>query len=408
MRIRRTSPAGTARLALAALGTAAFLLTSSAPAGAHGPRPSAAPGTLVAVEEEGRLSAADVSEALRNAGIDTTRVRYGATWYRVLYRTTGSDGSPTTASQLVVLPHSRETSLPVVSWLHGTTVHRGEVASVNPASNDRRAALLLASTGRAVSAPDYVGLGRGEGFHPYGDTAATVSASVDALRAARTLALGAGRTLRPEVAVSGFSQGAQATMTVGRALQRKGGAPHFRLGALAPVSGPFHVSAFEAAAADDAVAHSSLYLAYFVTAWNRMYGLYDTPSEAFRAPYDQRIEELFDGNHTARELMAALPATSKELFTAAFLERIRNPDGVLARELRRLDRVCDWRPDAPVHLFHARGDRDVAFAHAEHCAAQLEGRRADHRLTDLGDLDHNTSVKRALPRIVDFLDRQVR
>ncbi|WP_308403956.1 hypothetical protein [Streptomyces sudanensis] len=50
----------------------------------------------------------------------------------------------------------------------------------------------------------------------------------------------------------------------------------------------------------------------------------------------------------------------------------------------------------------------MAFAHAEHCAAQLEGRRADHRLTDLGDLDHNTSVKRALPRIVDFLDRQVR
>ncbi|MFF8382312.1 alpha/beta hydrolase family protein [Streptomyces kanasensis] len=373
---------------------------------ARGGGRAAAPGTIVAVEAGGGMTAAQVSLSLRDSGIDASRVRYGATWYRVLYRTTDSAGAPTTASQLVVLPHTRRASLPVVSWLHGTTVHRDEVASVNPASNDRRAALLFASTGRAVSAPDYVGLGRGEGFHPYGDAAATVSAAVDGLRAARALARGTGRDLAREVQISGFSQGGPATMLVGRALQEEGRDPYFRAGALAPVSGPFELSAFEAAAADDAVDHAPLYLAYFATAWDRMYGLYDAPADAFRAPYDQRIEELFDGRHSARDLMEALPATSRELFTPAFLDRIRKPDGELARRLRVLDRTCDWRPDVPVHLFHGSGDQDVVFAHARHCVAQLERGRADYALTDVGAVDHNTSVKRALPLVVDFFDRR--
>lgn len=75
----------------------------------------------------------------------------------------------TTPSQLVALPKNGARHLSTASWLHGTTVYRKDVASENPKSNDRLAALLFASTGRAVSAPDYVGLGSGEGFHPYGD-----------------------------------------------------------------------------------------------------------------------------------------------------------------------------------------------------------------------------------------------
>ncbi|MEV3870690.1 lipase family protein [Streptomyces sp. NPDC049906] len=102
-------------------------------------------------------------------------------------------------------------SLSAVSWLHGTSVHKTEAASVNPNSADRRAALLFAAAGRAVSAPDYVGLGKGDGLHPHGDPTATVAAAVDGLRAARTLAREHGRKLRPEVGISGFSQGGPAT-----------------------------------------------------------------------------------------------------------------------------------------------------------------------------------------------------
>ncbi|ARX89309.1 hypothetical protein SMD44_08796 [Streptomyces alboflavus] len=59
------------------------------------------------------------------------------------------------------------------------------MASVNDESTDRATALLFASTGLAVSAPDYLGLGEGPGSHPYGHPKATVTAPVDGLRAAR-------------------------------------------------------------------------------------------------------------------------------------------------------------------------------------------------------------------------------
>ncbi|POX42162.1 hypothetical protein C3486_06360 [Streptomyces sp. Ru73] len=344
------------------------------------------------------LTAAEVATRLAKSGIDAAQARYGVRAYRVVHRTLDAKGTPTTASALVAVPRTARRHLQAVSWLHGTTVYRGDVASVNADSTDRAAALLFAATGKAVSAPDYLGLGVGPGTHPYGDPRATVGAALDALRATRTVLRRDGRTLDRRVQVSGFSQGGPATMMVGRALQRHAD-PYFRLGGLAPIAGPFDLSAFEAAAANDEVVRSSLYLAYFTVAWNRLYGLYDAPGEAFRAPYDTVVEELFDGDHTSSQIAAALPPASKDLFTPAFLDKVRHPTGELRHRLNALDTTCDWRPDVPVQLYHARGDKDVAYANALHCARQLTANGVPPTLTDIGDADHNTTVRKALPQV---------
>ncbi|WP_242440864.1 hypothetical protein [Streptomyces sp. CB02923] len=382
-------------------GTGTWYAASPSVPGVSTQRP--APGSVVSATLVDDLDAKEVADRLERVGIDASQVRYGVRAHRIVYRTRGADGRPTTASQLIATPDNGRRDLQVVSWLHGTTVYRGDVASMNEASTDRAAALLFASTGRAVSAPDYLGLGVGPGTHPYGDPQATVTASVDALRAARAFARQDRRTLTRHVLVSGFSQGGPATMMVGRALQQ-GVNPYFRLGALAPVAGPFDLSAFEAAAADDKVVRSSLYLAYFATAWNRLYGLYDTPAQAFRAPYDKTVEALFDGDHQASEIAAALPPASKDLFTPEFLDTIRHPTGKLRQRLNALDTTCDWRPDVPVHLYHASGDKDVAFDNARHCQRQLTANGGVNRLTDVGDLDHNGSVRKALPLVVRQFD----
>lgn len=362
-------------------------------------------GALVSYELRHTFTRAQVTDALA-PHVATDQVRHGVSTYLVKYRTVDHRGAPVVASQLVALPDNGDRSLPVVSWLHGTTVTKTHVASARTDTNDHRAALLFASTGRAVSAPDYVGLGKDSpGRHPYGDPRSTVAAGVDGLRSARVAARDLGRRLERDVQVSGFSQGGPATMLMGRALQQEGADRYFRLGALAPVGGPFDLSAFEKAAADDAVEKSGLYLGYFVTAWNWMYGgLYDSPSEAFKAPYDAVVEELFNGAYEPQEILAKLPPAARDLFTPQFLEKVRNPTGELARRLRPLDTTCDWRPQVPVRIFHAAGDKDVDFAHARHCGAQLTANGAAYELTDLGQYDHNGSVRRALPEIVRFFD----
>ncbi|MFJ9848997.1 alpha/beta hydrolase family protein [Streptomyces sp. NPDC101150] len=372
---------------------------SAAPAARAAAAQTAARGSVVSATLVADLDVKEVAARLKKAGIDAAQVRYGVRAHRIVYRTVDTKGRPTTASALIAVPRNGENRLRTVSWLHGTEVYRGEVASVNDRSPDRTTALLFASTGLAVSAPDYLGLGKGPGTHPYGHPRATVTASVDALRAARAFVRRDGRDLDRRVLISGFSQGGPATMMVGRALHQ-GTDRYFRLGALAPIAGPFDLSGFEAAAADDKVNRSSLYLAYFATAWNRMYGLYDTPGQAFRAPFDKKVEKLFDGYHTGEEIADALPRTSKELFTEEFLNKVRNPRGELRRKLRVLDTTCDWKPEVPVHLFHARGDKDVSFANSEHCGRQLTAHGAGHELSDVGDVDHSTTVLKALPQVV--------
>ncbi|MFF1348071.1 hypothetical protein ACFVZJ_19200 [Streptomyces sp. NPDC058322] len=116
------------------------------------------------------------------------------------------------------------------------------------------------------------------------------------------------------------------------------------------------------------------------------------------------MEELFDGYHTTEQIAGALPPASKDLFTSDFLDRIRTPSGVLKQRLHALDTTCDWKPNVPVSLFHARGDKDVDASHSAYCAQQLKDNGADFRLTDIGDHDHNGSVEQALPRIVRFFD----
>ena len=188
-------------------------------------------------------------------------------------------------------------------------------------------------------------------------------------------------------------------MMLGRALQ-EGADPYFTPAALAPIGGPFHVSRFEADAAADKVAMASLYLAYFVTAWDRVYDLYESPRQVFRESYAAQVEVLFDGNHKTQEIAKALPPRSQDLFTAEFLREMQNPTGKLRDLLRPNDTSCDWSPTVPVHIYHATGDRDVAFHHAEHCQGQLKAKGAKHKLTDVGDADHNASVRRALPLVL--------
>jgi dienelactone hydrolase len=286
--------------------------------------PSEGRGVVVSATQVADLGPAEVAAVLHAAKFDPAPVRNGVTAYRVVYRTVGTGGEPTTASQLVALPKNDTSDLPVVSWLHGTTVYRGDVASVKDTSSDRAAALLFASTGKAVSAPDYLGLGEGPSAHPYGHPEATVSAPIDALRSARELAGRHGRTLDERVLISGFSQGGPATMLVGRALAN-GADGYFQPGALAPVGGPFNLTRFVADAADDRIANAQLYLAYLATAWDRMFGLYDVPQQAFREPYASLVDTPLrwqpptarDRHHTAENVEGAVHRRLPRLGAAA-------------------------------------------------------------------------------------------
>lgn len=281
-------------------------------------------------------------------------MRHGIRSYRLTYRTLTPQGTPTTATGLLVLPKGGERRLDLVADTHGTMVHRDYAPSVAE-DFGLYAPYLHASAGRAVAAPDYLGLGKGPGLHPYMDTASSVSASLDMLRASRTAAASLGRPLTGDVYGTGFSQGGQVAMGLGRELAR-GADRRFRLRALAPVAGPYDLQGAEIPALLDGRVNDIsgvFYMAYFLTAQNRLHPVYTDPAEAFRQPYAGYVEQLFDTRHTEEDIVPRLPGSVKELLTDEFYDRLSHPTGGLLAALKAQDGTCDWKPDVPVRLHTA-------------------------------------------------------
>jgi hypothetical protein len=360
------------------------------------------PGAVVSSTPVLGLDAQQVKDFLQPLGVYVPEARNGVDAYRVVYRTVDVRGRPTTASALVTLPRTGDRRLRPALWLHGTQSYRGDAPSVSECC-DRAAGVLFASLGFASTAPDYLGLGEGPGTHPYFHSATMVSASVDALRATRYFAAGKGRAVGGPVAVSGFSQGANGSFLVGRALQR-GADPAFTLGALAPISGAYHLFDIEWPAALDGAVEpraATYYLAYITVAWNRIYHLYDDESQVFKAPYAGRVAALFDGEHTIEQTVAGLPANPADLLQPAYAALLRDPAGALARAARANDDAClRWTPSAPVRMYAAHGDPEAVYANSERCAQSLNG--ADLTLTDVGDVDHITSLVLSIPQVAKW------
>ena len=386
-----------AGLAAAASGSGPGAAARPVPA-AHGYR-----GQLVSVTPLRTLpDQAAVRAELTADRFSAASVRYGVRTYRLVYRTVSATGHPTTASGLLAVPITGAGRLPVVSFTHGTEVYRGDAPSMQAHGFEPAPAYTYASAGFVTVDPDYLGLGTGPGTHPWMDVPSETTAAVDMLRAARAYLTGQGRTLREQVYVTGFSQGASAALGLGRALQ-DGAIDGFRLGALAPISGAYDFGGVEIPAVLDGelvklnpdpklgAKLSVLYGAYTLVAINRVRPFYTSPAEVFRPPYDGTIEQLINGNHTGPQVLAGTPGTLGKLLTRRGFAVLRHPAGGLATELRIDDSVCAWVPTAPARLYMATRDEQAVNANTAHCQADFAARHLRVPVVNLGTPSYQKS-----------------
>ncbi|MFD5257724.1 hypothetical protein ACFWM5_33520 [Streptomyces bobili] len=226
------------------------------------------------------------------------------------------------------------------------------------------------------------------------DVPSETTAALDMLRASRAAATAQGRELRPEVLVTGFSQGASAALGLARSLQ-EGADGWFRLRAVAPISGAYAFRDAELPAllaGRTAPKASVIYAALTLVAFNRLHHLYDTPAQVFRAPYDRTVEGLLDGTHTGGEVAAGTPDSIDALLTPRGWAMLAHPTGRLAAALRIADGVCtDWTPRAPIRLYYADGDEQAVTANTARCHAALRTRGVDAPPIDLGTPDYDGS-----------------
>lgn len=198
----------------------------------------------------------------------TRDVPEGATGWRLLYTTTAADGSPATASAIVLVPEGVGAApTPVIAWAHGTTGFATQCAPSlleHPFEAGAMPALeQVVDRGWAVVATDYTGLGT-PGPHPYLIGPGEAHSVLDGISAAQQLSEA---NLSPDTVVWGHSQGGHAALWTGQLAGDY--APELSLRGIVAMAPAADVEAVAASLPDSSV--GALFASYVMAAYAAHY-----------------------------------------------------------------------------------------------------------------------------------------
>ncbi len=287
--------------------------------------------------------------------------------YSIVYETVNPKGEETTASGLLAVPENISTAIPLMSFQHGTILKDDMVPSKTILGSGFEIGLIFGTEGYAVCIPDYLGLGEGEGLHPYMHAKSEATATIDMIRAAKNKLKELGIELTSQLFLSGYSQGAHATMATHKAIEQEYSG-EFSVTASAPMSGPYDVSGVMA----NIVLRKEPYiypgfLPYMLYSYNPIYGIYDNMEENFKSPYNSKLPIFFDGNnaYSLMEVNEVMPDIPSDIFTDEAYRAIMDSSNTKVWEALKDNDLYDWVPIAPIRMFHCNGDITVPIENAQ-------------------------------------------
>ncbi len=331
------------------------------------PPPVSEPSGVGRLEGATRLNsipAADIASAVQAAGgsIPGVTPRYEVANYRVTYLTLDAQGKEIVASALVSVPvKAAGATSPVLSYQHGTMFKDAEAPSSNAVAAEP--AVVFASLGFIVIAPDYVGYGASKGArHPYLLSAPSASAVVDLLTAAKTWRARNNVADNGQLFLIGYSEGGYVTVAAHRALQAAN-SPHLaNLVAVVPGAGPYHVGVTLDALLSRVQDEVPVLGALITPKLLRFLG---------GAVRNQLRDEL---------LKRLIPADADVVFDTTIIDNFLADDDAA---IERHSNAHDWAPIAPVRFFHGRDDQTVPYVVATQTLQTMLARGArDVALTD--------------------------
>ena len=314
-------------------------------------------GQLQAATLLGTVAAADIAAALTSEeSLAQDEVpRYAVTSYRLEYLTTDADGKAVRASGLVSVPQKAPgAKSPVLSYQHGTLFRDAEAPSNNAVASE--VAVVLASLGYIVLAPDYVGFGASKGTpHPYLLAAPSAAATVDFLTAARTWRGQANVADNGQLFLTGYSEGGYVTMAAHRALQTSGSSHLQQLRMVVPGAGPYNVQATMDSLVDLVRDEQPVIGALINPGFLRYLG----------GSVQREVRRLL--------LRALMPGDADVVYDARFIDRFLDDDVPYIAEFSS---VHDWKPNLPVRLYHGQDDRTVPYASSASTLQAMQQRGA--------------------------------
>jgi predicted esterase len=333
--------------------------------------------------------------------------QYNIKLFSVKYQTIDAEGNPVQASGLVVIPVATN-SLPILSFAHGTILNANDVPS--KMGSGYQAGMLFAAEGYVTTLADFVGLGSSEGLHPYMHAKSEATASIDMLRAARTICSEQGAYLDGRVFISGYSQGGHVALATQKYIESDY-SDEFIIKACAPLSAPADLSGImlDTLLMQKAYIEPS-FLPYILFAYNPIYKMYSNLNDIFVSPYNSTLQNYFTAGTTfdLSAVSTILPASrvptdilKPEILQDA-LSNANNPIRLALAD----NNLYDWTPKAPIYLIASAGDVTVPASNSQKAYDTFvkNGATKAQLYIDNGTLGHVDFVVPAIMKTLEWFD----
>ena len=278
---------------------------------------------------------------------------------KVHYPTIDVKGDSTIASGVIIIPKATDCAFPLLSYQHGTTFLKSDVAS--NLKGEIHTGKHFATLGYVTCLADYLGLGDNAGMHPYAHSDSEASAVLDLIKYTKKYCSENNIKINDQLFLAGYSQGGHATMATLREIETHQ-SNEFKVVACASGSGPYDMEGSQldfVLAAEDFP--SPQYLPYIAFSYQSAYGnLFTNLSEIIIPPYDTILPKLMDGHHSGTEIGNNIPHDAKKIFAPELLKVIRTDSNNIFYNALKKNNLTYWKPTTPLRLFYCSGDKDVA------------------------------------------------
>lgn len=281
----------------------------------------------------------------------------GLKGYKITYYTKNENNVLVKATGLLMYPNVPFKLSTVVSD-HGTTDSRHNVPSNFKGALTAGFVVELSYVlnGYILMAPDYVGMGTGEGTHPYVDYATEAGATIDFITAANKVLAELNIKRYDEYFLAGYSQGAHAAMsTLKRLSISNPGNIKFKYAYMG--DGPYDFSGLtlnKGVLEKDIYPFTSFLANVLHTCNNTGYKTYNNDiSEVISAEYLDKYSY-----HVVQDNGGLLwgPVIWRKLFTTSFVNDVTNNPNNKLRQCMKPKDVYDWYNKTPMTLGHSTVD----------------------------------------------------
>ncbi|MBE2247479.1 MAG: hypothetical protein IAE67_09495 [Candidatus Competibacteraceae bacterium] len=288
-------------------------------------------------------------------------IRYEVDVYEVLYTTQWHDGTEINASGVVFVPRNTKKDSPMICYNHGTRIKKTRGLGIE--DGEQAICIGFAVDGYIVAFPDYIGLGKGEKFHLYQHADTEAKASVDMIRATKSLLEKISVSTNGQLYLTGYSQGGHASMATHRYIQEQL-SEEMKVTASSPMSGAYDLSGAQSHVMFNTYTHPG-YLPYLLNSYHEVYDLLPGDIyQIYKFPYDTVIRHFYNGQYEMGEINPYLPAVPIEMIKEEFVtEFTTNPDFPFFEAIRQ-NNLYDWKPESPMQLCFCKGDEQVTYKNA--------------------------------------------